>query len=411
MKRSHLIILVTLFILTGAGLWIYENVTLEEVRFPGLPKGEAASNDLYAAERLLRQLGAETRSQIGFKAPPEGDPKRTVLVLPTERRVLTARQREQLLNWTERGGHLVVVTYTLASEGDPSDTMLDELGVGQIMQKPEKKKKKTPDDPFGPDEDDAKSARKPPKLSGLLKKPDSACPAQREAGTLAPRFPAQVLDVCFDPRFRLVTEDEPLWSVSSSSGMHVASLARGAGRVTVMTDYQFLTNADIGRADHADFLVALVGPDLKGLNVIFTPREDVDPLSVLVFRHGWMVLAALALLIAAVLWRGGSRFGPLEPRPEAVRRSLIEHVRATGEFLWRNGEGRRLWQSALAATRAGMARSLPPTRDPDKQFELLEQKTGIGAGRLRQAFYPPPKPGAEEFARAIATLEHVRKKL
>jgi hypothetical protein len=409
MKRWQLILLVVLLVGLGGGLWVYENVELEEVRLPGIPKGEAANNPLYAAERLLRDLGAQTRSQIGFKTLPEGDPKKTVLILPTERRVFTQRQRDELLGWAEQGGHLVVVTYTVESEGDPRDPMLDELGVDQLMKKPEKKKPKS-DDPFEPDEEE-KTKRKPSKLPAFLKRPEGYCPAQREEGTLAPRFPTQALDVCFDGRFRLVTEDEPVWSVSSRDGMHVASLARGLGRVTVMTDYQFMTNGDLGRADHADFLVALVGSELKGLTVIFTPREDVDSLSTLVFRHGWFVLVALVLLIAAVLWRGGSRFGPLEPRPEALRRSLLEHVRATGEFLWRNGEGRRLWLSALAAAKARMARSLPPTRDPDKQFEQLEKKTGLGAGRLRQAFYPTPKPGAEEFARAIATLEHVRKKL
>ena len=303
-----------------------------------------------------------------------------------------------------------MVTYTVEEEGDSPDPMLTELGVTQHMKKPPKKKPED-ENPFADEEKSSKAKRKPGRASPFAKTAETDCPDQGESGDLAPRFPAQALKVCFDPRFRLQTEEDSVWSVGDRNGVHAASIAHGKGRVTVLTDYQFMTNGSLGRADHADFLVALVGPDLKGLNVVLTPREDVDSLPALIWRYGWSVLVVLLLLIVAVLWRAGMRFGPLEPRPEPVRRSLLEHVRAMGEFLWRNGEGRRLWLSALAAVRARMSRTLIPTKDPDKQFAQLEARTGVAAGRLRQAFYPTPKPGAEEFARAIATLEHVRKKL
>lgn len=413
MNRGRIILLIVLLALSAAGYWAYENMTLEEVKIPSLPKGEAATNDLYAAQRLLESLGANAQSQVGFQAPPEGDPKRGVLILPTERRALTPRQRKQLLDWAAAGGHLIVVTYTLKDEGDAADPMLDELGVTQYMRKPPKKKADE-DNPFASDnEKTAKPApkRKPARASPFAKPSDGECPAQTESGDLAPRFPAQSLRVCFDPRFRVEADDNEVWSVASRRGTHAAMIAHGAGRVTVLTDYEFMTNGHIGRADHADFLTALVGPDVKGLNVVLTPREDVDGLPLLIWRHGWTVVTVAALLIATMLWRGGTRFGPLEPRPEPVRRSVLEHVRAMGEFLWRRGEGRRLWQSSLAATRTRMARSLLPTKNPDREIAQIEARTGIPAGRLRQAFYPTPKPGAEEFARAIATLEHVRKKL
>src|SRR5690349_10205068 len=135
MKRGRILFLVVALVLLGAGWWIYENMTLEEVRVPGFPKGEAATNELYAAQRLLSALGAEAHSRIGFKALPEGDPRRAALILPTKRRVLTQQQRRQLLDWAGAGGHLIVVTYTLPSEGDPPDPLMDELGVTQFVKK------------------------------------------------------------------------------------------------------------------------------------------------------------------------------------------------------------------------------------------------------------------------------------
>lgn len=411
--KARLILLVAVFIGAAGGYWAYENLEWKEVRVPGTMQGEAARNDLLAAERLVNAMGGTARSEYAYTQPPAGDPRQSVLVFPTERRILTARQRAQLIKWIEDGGHLVAVTYSLEGDDEAGDELLGKIGIRQYLNKraPTKAGQKTPQ------ADDAKAADgdvKPPARSrrSVAPKADAACPAQRESGTLAPLFGpgATTMQVCFDPRFRIEAKGEKLWESGDAAGSHAITVAHGAGRITVLTDYDFMRNGAIGQADHADFLLAVIG-FRPGLTVWFIPREDVAGIVSLAWRYGWPVVILLGVWIVLALWRAGSRLGPTEPEPEPVRRSIEEHVRAIGEYLWRRGEALVLWKSALAGVRRRMELALAPVPRPDDRLILLSKKTGLDLGLLQRAFYPRPSPSAEEFARAISTLETVRKNL
>lgn len=412
--KARLILLIVVLIAGSGGYWVYENLEWKEVRIPGTIQGEAARNDLLAAQRLVNAMGGAARSEYTYTKPPAGDPRETVLVMPTERRILTTRQRGQLIKWIEDGGHLVAVTYSLEGDDTVRDELLGTIGIRQFLNKPATQRpgQQTPQ----VDEaqaDDGQGQPGPRSRGSVVPRAYATCPAQRESGALAPRFgsgPGNMMQVCFDPRFRIETKGEKLWESGDAAGSHAITVAHGAGRITVLTDYDFMRNGAIGHADHADFLLAVIGFH-PGVAVWFIPREDVAGIVSLAWRYGWPVLILLGVWIALVLWRAGSRLGPIEPEPEAVRRSIEEHVRAVGEFLWRRGETLVLWKSALAGARKRMELALPPTPKPDDRLILLSKKTGLDLGLLQHAFYPRPSLSAEEFARVISTLETVRKHL
>lgn len=410
--KARLILLIVVLIGAAGGYWAYENLEWKEVRIPGTMQGEAARNDLLAAERLVNAMGGSARSEDAYTQAPAGDPRQTVLVLPTERRILTARQRGQLIKWIEDGGHLVAVTYSLEGDDAVRDELLGKLGIRQYLNKPATRRpeQQTPQD----DDAQAGDAQGQPRpRSRRVTRVYAVCPAQRESGALALRLGSDtgtMMHVCFDPRFRIETKGEKLWESADAAGSHAITVAYGAGRITVLTDYDFMRNGAIGHADHADFLLAVIG-FRPGLAVWFIPHEDVAGIVSLAWRYGWPVVILLGVWIVLALWRGGSRLGPIEPEPEAVRRSIEEHVRAIGEYLWRRGEALVLWKSALAGARRRMELALPPTPKPDDRLILLSKKTGLDLGLLQRAFYPRPSPSAEEFARAISTLETVRKHL
>ena len=56
MTRGRVALLLGLTLLALAAAWVYDNVTLEEVRIPAEPKGEAARN-VAAAKPLRKQKG------------------------------------------------------------------------------------------------------------------------------------------------------------------------------------------------------------------------------------------------------------------------------------------------------------------------------------------------------------------
>jgi hypothetical protein len=218
--------------------------------------------------------------------------------------------------------------------------------------------------------------------------------------------------LCFDVRFNLVPTREPLWTVSSGTGgTHAVSVALGAGKVSVLTDYGISKNADIGNADHADFMVAMLGSDVSGLRVTLIPDEDLESLLVLAWRHGPTVLAILALLALAAIWVSAARFGPVSPPLQTGRRSIVEHIEALGGFLWRRQAGEALWRATLDRTRKVIERKLPPFADDPAMVAHLAQRLRQDESALQAAFRPVGHPDAGPFTQAISMLELVRRSL
>jgi hypothetical protein len=95
------------------------------------------------------------------------------------------------------------------------------------------------------------------------------------------------------------------------------------------------------------------------------------------------------------------------------RRSLAEHVRASGEFLWRHGQMLQLWRATLMRTRRHVERVLPAAAfaGPTKQIDALAQRSGLPPKSIEQALDTQNAPPADQFPNIIATLEHLRKKL
>lgn len=437
-NRTRVFWLIGLLLFAWCSYWCYENFTIEEVRFPASLKGEALSNDLFAAVKFVAAMGAEAKSSFGYRQPPAGTPASSVLVLPTMRRTLVERQRNELLRWVESGGHLVVVTYTLEDESKKKDPLLSLLGVRQY--RTEEGKRTMPSNPDGDEEDgdeddDVKKAKRDEEQSrrrlreaqqrlqkGMPQMPlvypeRSDCPSQVESGSLSPRFPVAhpSLRVCFDPRFRLEADGEKLWAVQSKHGVHALTVARGAGKVTILTDYAFMYNNRIGHADHADFVAALVGLNdaAPARQVLLIPREDVPGVLTLMWKYLWPVVLMLAGWLVLAVWRAATRVGPSLPAPQLARRSLAEHVRASGEFLWRHGQRGELWRATRALTERHIERSLPAAsfRNKEEHMQALAKRSGIAPTALSQLLESKYAPPAEQFATTIATLDKLRKSL
>ncbi len=461
--RGHGILLIVLLALGLTTYWIMENVTLEEVSYPSSLKGEAFTNELLAAQRLTEGLGVSAATEFGLKRPPAASPDHTVIVMPTLRRTFSPKERDGLLAWVAAGGNLVVLAHTIDGEGEAVDWLLTRIGVKQVWSRSareavrskanemakvkaraaEKKQQRTDVEPEedSPSEVDGGDggggeAAKPKsriqrkreaellaKLSktipGLL--PRARCPQQREAGIMAPRIAERdgSAFACFDGDFHLETTREILWSLSSNSGVHALTVAEGRGRVTVLTDRDFMFNNALETADHADVLMAIIGlndADRRPTRVIFVPREDVDNVVILTWRVAWAVLLVLLLWLALWLWRASSRFGPIVASAALARRSVAEHIRAVGEFLWRHKHQDTLWRAAHRVAERRVAKTMPVAsfKDATSHENALARRTGVATPaliRVLGADAAAAAPTRAEFATTIAILEKIRKSL
>ena len=429
------LILVSVVAFAWGVLWLVENFEMKEIRYPSSLQGEAVRNNLLAAERLATAMGAHAASGFGVHRLPAGPPDRAVLVMPTSRRTLSPRQRDELLRWIDAGGHLIAVTYTLEDEEDAPDPLLSIFGIRQTLSAEGKKNMLPKVDSDDDNVDEATRAARKKRaqeerdrrnldriaITRNIAAKNKTCPATRESGSQAPLFPVpdKPLAVCFDTWFRLESRDSPLWAVASKHGVHALSVAHGKGKVTVLTDYDFMLNDRIGNADHAVFVATLLGftghaaGRRDPTEFLFVPREDVPGILKLTWRYAWPVILSLAALLAFGLWRAAMRLGPLVPARSMARRSLAEHVHASGEFLWRHGAMNQLWRATLARTQRQIDRVLPAAgfASTNRQLEALAMRSGLDPKRIEEALDSKAPPPAEQFPTIIATLELLRKKL
>jgi hypothetical protein len=130
----------------------------------------------------------------------------------------------------------------------------------------------------------------------------------------------------------------------------------GEGRFTAMPTIDFLVNGQIGQHDHAELGWRLAS--FRTPTVLYL-RMTAPPLLEWVRRDAWPVMVAAAMLLVLWLARIIPRFGPLEPDAPPARRSLLEHVVASGRFLWSRGATAALLEAVRErASRAARRRGL-----------------------------------------------------
>lgn len=362
-----------------AGRLLFEPVDEEVER--GF-RGPAAANRLLALERLLGELGVPAVRREGFSRLPPAD---HVLLVSADPRSLGPAGAARLLSWAEDGGHLVVVP-TRRDVGDP---LIAPLGIAVLRKSEEEDEKENEAEPAEAGSEAAKEAEP------AEEEPE---PTLRELLRRSRRPP---------PRLVLLPGTEALDEERLDGGVVRVAVAHGRGRVTVLNDPGPLTNRGLetpGRPSFAWRTLAPSGPP-AGAWLIDRDRRP-SPWALLAGRAG-PATAALAALIAAWLWKASARFGPLLPAPEAERRSLAEHLRASGRWLWSRGARPPL----LEAVRTALRRRLTRGQDEDLEEAALRAaaELGLPPAEVRRALTLRSPADRHDFARAVRVLETLRR--
>lgn len=332
--------------------------------------GEAARDRFLAYSRFLDRMGAKVirvASPTGIAAPPA----RATLVLGTRRLSYMVPTRVQkLVSWAEHGGRLVVQ----AEPPGIDDPLLDALGIVRAREAP----------------------RRPDGRMLWQPEPIVSAPWPGAARELHLQFLAPPQDLK-DERGRT-----PLASIVDRGRTVALSVPVGEGSVTVLPTLEFLNNANIGRLDHAELGWLALGPPSAAAPVLLFLHMDTAPLSEWILREAWTVAAAAALLVALWLARIIPRFGPLAPEAPPVRRSLAEHVIASGRFLWSRGEDRYLANAMRervmrAASRRGVAAGAGAA-------ESIARLTQLRESEIRAALNGPTARPEQIVAAAAALL-------
>ena len=129
--------------------------------------------------------------------------------------------------------------------------------------------------------------------------------------------------------------------------------------------------------------------------------------------YGAPVVVLFFIMLAALLWRGGVRFGPLSAAAERARRSIAEQIRGTGQFTIRLGGGKALHAASVRALHEAARRRIVgyASSAHAERVAAIAQVTGMDAEALEQAINHGGARRAADLAQTIATLETARRKI
>ncbi|TFA82259.1 MULTISPECIES: DUF4350 domain-containing protein [unclassified Pseudomonas] len=372
-------------LLGALGIYLYLKATPYQAEVDHGPSPAAQANPYLAAEMFLRERGIEVSHAESLAVLPDIDPRQHTLLMFNDRSKMTPRQVDQVLNWARAGGRLVFVAESIWDEktGQSNDLLLDRVQLHQLFSK----------DLKDPPPDDAEDPF--PNLTKLYLEDEDA-PAY--AG--------------FDTAFHL--EDPKnlaqAWA-NSAKATHMMQLAFGLGTITVVTDADLWKTPAIAQHDNA-WLLWYLSADTA---VTLLYNTEHDSLLTLLWRYFPQAIVALLALIGLWLWHVGVRHGPVQAPSPSGRRQLMEHLRASADFILRHNGQQTLLQ-ALQQDVLRRARHRHPGFDQlnvAEQWLVLSRLTRQPTRAISQALSPASKRrlSSAEFCRQVAHLQALRNTL
>ncbi|VAW99721.1 hypothetical protein MNBD_GAMMA22-2900 [hydrothermal vent metagenome] len=389
---------------------LFERV--ESERVIGL-QGEAKFNPLVIAQRFLENSGIESESLVSMLKLKKMPEKKDVLLLATRRYDIGPAKRDEILNWVSSGGHLIIVAWpAVDSKSEIQDPILEELGIKVNYDETSLTDKldKNCDTEHDPE-------KITPKTKSTKKEPDnSACDwNEYQPITVTILSERETSQVAFNSTIWLTTKNEKKanWVVNGEGGAHLLEYVKGKGLITVLSDYQFLTNSRISKYDHAAFFWYLVHFSNKSGKVWIVYKGDMPPLYEWLIENLWAPFLTLFFIIFIWIWSALPRFGALYPKLSHNRRNLIEHIRASGQFLWKN----KFSDELIHETRNSLQEKISKRHtnwnklSDAELYKRLAKQSKIDIELVEQAFTVQSTTKEHEFLLIIKTLERLRKSI
>lgn len=370
-RRTLVTVLVGVAFVALAG-WIAANTFWVDIKVPMPPRGAAAENPFYGAQRLAAALGATSERDRTLNIPSTSD----VLVLSAWDWSLSPRQRSAIERWVEGGGRLVV---------DPTVARDREFQrwSGIVLE--------------------IRSPGRGDTAGGLT----GRCFAVQEvvSGTTERRLRttyqlcgAGINALTVAPRERLT------WSLrDTSDGVRAARVAIGQGSVTVLAA-SIVRLRELLDGDHG-FIFTSATQLRRGDRLHFLTESDYPPLLALIWREGSSAIALALAALALALWRGGVRFGPLAAPPAQARRSLAEQILGSGRFALERGDGAALHAAAVRALFETARRRIPGFSRVTGSERVAAIAHAIDAGSAAGVTALPPAPATGTAAILESALQ------
>lgn len=378
---SKTTVFISLMVLILLGVAGYFSASLFEKKIHIMPaklKGEAARNPLLAAKRFLNRMGIKTTDienyQQLFTLPADHD----VILISSDRRTLNKEQSQALLAWVKRGGTLII---SMVHEGDSEQTINSLHNHDQLIKLLELNVLSHGEDILEEE-----------KLLNISTEDDTN------------------LGIEINQDYIIIGGNEKDNTIENKWGAVILQRDHGKGRITVMTDLDIIQYKEIGQQDHARFLWHMVNG--KGA-VWLVSQNDMPPLWLWLWQRAPFIIITLILLMSFWFWRGSQRFGPLQPVAKADRRQILEHITASGLFLWKHKKQQKLINAVRDELEQFASKRHPAWAgmSQQQQIDYLNECSGIEVPIIKSLFTDKHHHEQHEFTKTIRLLKRIRKKL
>lgn len=412
MSKSGQIIIYGIILLLSSllGYWFYNNFTWvdenKEVGFQGIAK----TNQLLAAEFFLRKMGVNVQQVNGLVALRDLPSTKHTLFIATQRETINKELSSHLSAWLKSGGHAIVEAKYLpdfelkndkkksknAQKKNPEldDELLKEWSLFAMKSNSDEENEGIPVRVLL----DNWSLKNSSLKKSSLNKPLNVNQKNKE---IEVNFP-------FNKTLSIpASRSAIIWSVKDDTGQYLIQFSVGKGLLTVLTSTLPFNNEQIADYDHAQFLHYLVQQTGHDAGVWLIRVDDMPPLWQWLWDNAWYAMFSLSLLFLAWLWRAPFRFGPILNDMQMERRSLLEHIRASGYYRWHTDQSGYLLEQVQSRLWAKIQKSHPAVRRDNQlqAYKMLEEITGINESLIKEALLKTDKINEHEFTNKIKLLE------
>ncbi|MET1256861.1 DUF4350 domain-containing protein [Aliikangiella maris] len=339
---------------------------------------EARQNPFLAAQLLLKQKRIEFETLQDFSFLSRNPGQFDTLLISSSRVGLTEQSRDILMQWVQQGGHLILLaTEYFEFEFESSrDKFLDSLGLR-----------------FYEMDFDHRVYSDEHGVSRLV---FQGYEEQTEIHFYANGY---IEDISGNASFVGGTDfADQLVQYEIKSGM-----------ISVLTDFSVWENDRINKHDHAMFLLQLIGSSPK-VWLVFNPIQP--SLLVLAWQKASYIVISCAVLFIAFLLSNMWRQGKLNNDAEPSHREIMQHIRAAGEFSFRQDQGLQQIQVLRELIDKNMAQRVYGyfQLSLDKRLEKVAELTQIDKKKL-QTLWEPAELNQDSFVELVKLIQEIRKHL
>jgi len=376
------LVLVVCALVTGLYLQLDYRIVKEDKGY----QGEAKTNPYLAAEFFLRRMGQKTKKVILFSDKQIDLGESDTLLIPSSRTAFDSRRSVTMLEWVKQGGHLIITGQSeIENKSTHADYILDTLGL--TIQ-----------------------------YSSL----DEASTQEEEPVNVAIPDEDYFWQIDFDDYLNIKRTSEfnaqTMWIIEDEDRIHGLQLKLGKGRVSVLSDMRFFKNDYIDGYDHAAFLFSLTNDQLAsgGENIFYySAYERQMSLLNWLWENAQALMLSLILSGVIVLWILVPRFGPLINIQQPIRRQFLDHLAASGNYHWRQGNYAHLLHEVRKQLSHRVKHAYPEWSGMSRQDQLahFSQLSGLEQSAIEKALFDTNIERINDFVSKIKILEKLRKSL